>query len=163
MVRTKFVNAEEFLKKVTPCKNGRFCNVEGCRFKHDLKTKMCKFAQRCRQGTRCPFAHTEAELYKPMCRFGARCNNRENCRFDHPKQPKALDVSAEPKKNTVPKASDFPSMKGVEVSIPVPTCNYSEIRKLVHADRAVIKGETIDDLVKDYDCLLSYNTVLFEL
>lgn len=51
-----------------------------------FKTKMCQTLLtkgKCYYGTKCHYAHNEAELRKLPCKFRSACKNKNSCPFDH--------------------------------------------------------------------------------
>ena len=47
-----------------------------------LKTKLCKYGDKCNLGKKCTFAHSDAELRTKPCRFNINCRN-PSCSFSH--------------------------------------------------------------------------------
>lgn len=163
--RPQYVSLKDFIDTTIPCKNGRFCEKEDCRFLHNIKTRMCKFEQQCRRKN-CNFAHAKSELYVAECKFGPKCNN-ENCGFKHvdPVVWKYEEIHTVNDENNLKRsATNFPvtlkvNLKNRKKNI----INYGEMKKIIeNADTVVIEQDDIGKMLDEYECVLNYKKITFK-
>lgn len=162
----KYICIDAFLSKHTVCKNANRCTDKNCKFVHNKKTRMCKFADKCRRGNQCTFAHSESEIYVPDCKFALRCKN-ENCKFRHP-EPNFWKIEEEKKENNVEnlKQNNFPSTIKINVEDikTLQSVNYQEMKNIIKKiDSITIKNKSIDEMIEDYECVKEFNSVTFKL
>lgn len=163
--RPKYIPLEEYIKTTMPCRNGRLCNNENCKFLHNVKTKMCKFAENCKRKTSCPFAHSKSELYIPVCNFGDKCKN-EKCTYQHPKdfQWNATDKDKviENNESNLTK-HNFPK---VIKAAPLSTKNvikYKEMKEIIsYVESTVIQEKTVEEMVDKYNTFNSFKEIKFQ-
>nr|UOX61025.1 MAG: hypothetical protein DiTV3a_F2ORF22 [Diabrotica toursvirus 3a] len=159
--KKKFTPLDTFIIKNTPCKNGRFCTVENCQFIHELKTKMCKYAEKCKNRQKCTFAHLPSELYIPDCRFGSKCNKKDVCKFKHPIM---LIIPNSPPKESVPESEDFPVFQ-TDISIEEKNdiLNYTEMRQIIkYSSFSDLHGNT-EELIGQYKNILDFKKIIFNI
>lgn len=157
------ITIEEFVKKFTACENGRFCQVENCPFLHNIKTRMCKFGQNCKNIALCNFAHKESEIYIFECKFGDKCKN-EKCKYSHPNN-NFWNVSQIKKDvNNIENLSKNNFPKTIKTgSIPKPQIKYSEMKPVFDfVNCAVLKGN-VDEIVDKYSCIKKYNKLIITI
>lgn len=162
----KYISIDTFLSKHTVCRNVNRCTDVNCKFVHNKKTKMCRFAEKCRRGKQCSFAHTEDELYIPDCKFALRCKN-ENCKFKHP-EPDFWKVEEEKKENNIEnlKQNNFPNAIKVKIDDiqTIQSVNYQEMKNIIKKiDSITITNKSIDEMIDDYECVKEFNTLTFNL
>lgn len=165
----KYINLQDFLKTLPeeekklvdfPCRNGRNCNKEGCVFLHNLKTRMCKFAQTCRRGNNCSFAHSEKELYIPACKFGLSCK-KPQCTFKHPEPPKPV-IEIKKDKSLNLEIHNFPNDLNIQVDTDSEIKNYSEMKNIItYQENVIIEAgaSSIEDIIEKYNCVLDFTNL----
>lgn len=167
--KKKFIPIDVFLRKNIPCKNGHRCTRPDCGFLHNVKTRMCKFEDRCKRRNTCTFAHSKEELYVAECKFGFRCKN-EKCTFKH---PKAIQIVLE--QVTVPnnpenlESKNFPAMKiNVEPEAISSTeepvkADYTKMKnKIKYLENFVIKCQGLETVLEEYDCVEKFGSIIFQ-
>lgn len=113
---------------------------------NNSKTRLCKYLNKCRRGTKCGYAHSEAELVKPQCRYGLRCKNMDSCKFDHPPKPEA---KAEPVVvQEVPNFTEEAFPTTIVAEYVEPELDYSILQQ---EDRVMPKREAGTVYIKAYD------------
>lgn len=162
--KKKFISVEEFIKKTIPCKNGRQCLDTNCIYLHNIKTKMCKFEDKCRRKNNCSFAHSKEELFIPPCRFGIRCR-KQDCTFSHPKKIipfiKPIEKKIENDEKNL-ESENFPIMDNVSKPIVLETIDYSEMKNIKRVDSATIKKDSIEEMVEEFKTIHEFKTLTFE-
>lgn len=173
---TKYISIDDFIKQnpvidtkdysKIPCKNGRFCSTENCKYLHNLKTKMCKFESFCKRGAKCNFAHSKDELYIPICKFGSKCKFT-NCTFKHLKEIKPKENN---KKILTPikKKEDNLSIENFPSTIENFTndkeiTDYTIMKEIIkYTDFSIIKEPTVELMIEKYNCILDFKKLRFE-
>lgn len=162
-MKKKFISLDEFIIKSSPCKNGRFCNVENCKFSHVFKTKLCKFGNKCMRKNNCSFAHSQSEIYIPECKFKNRCNN-DSCKFKHPikliepepvKRQSSCEFTEEEFPIVISSSSEISDEKIVD---------YSKMKSVIkYIDSAYIQKDNIKDMIKEFESIVDFGSITFEL
>lgn len=161
--KISYKSLKDFIDSTVPCRNGNRCTDKDCKFLHNVKTRMCKFADRCRRKDVCFYAHNEKELYVPNCKFGTNCNNPK-CGYKHPDKnfwDVSSDTSEHKNNDEHLEKKNFPQTIKVKIDHEKTVVDYKNMKeKIKHVDHMEIKGDESTILSK-YASINSFDRLTF--